>query len=564
MFEKWPFSNFHDLNLNWVLDYVKEAKETIASFEEKIKDGFVSKINNKTGDVTLTAGDVGAVPDTTTLTNTVNGKSGNVQLSASDVGAVPSETQIVNNVNGKTGAVTLEAEDIGAVPDTTSLVNSVNGKNGTVTLTAGDINALGANTKYVSSVNGQSGTVTLTGDDIATSASDAQVLSNVLTQMQTEDESLDGRVDSLESASTEHGTAISDIQTKNTEQDEAIKHAQNEVVAGESADTDVSTLDQTTLAEMYNSGNRLIYPPNDNGITKCWFIEKVGDTYTVRTLQAVKAVDWHYSTDANTLELKAGIVYNITFWTGTTARYISMGNATLYPAQNVIGNKAIRVSPYGSGFAERAQAGYNVLVVNATMTTPSTQYDQIVFNFTNRSKKNYSAISTNLVKMTFVCTADCTLTVVDYTPPELIPIATAVNNKSATLNGVVPLYAGDIPLEEDSDVTVAGIGVYLEEYNAEGTTIHAGITIIKNVPVNKTVTNGTTTEFTFSTQSSNDLYGLLAFDGNNVNAFPSPLRVSGFEIHMKFNNWEEGEYVYTSATMIFYSKYNIVRTITIT
>ena len=85
----------------------------------------VTSVNSKTGAVNLTASDVGALPSSTSipsktsdLTNdsgflssavtTFNGQSGAVTYSAP-----------VSSVNGQTGAVSLTATDVGALPDTT-------------------------------------------------------------------------------------------------------------------------------------------------------------------------------------------------------------------------------------------------------------------------------------------------------------------------------------------------------------------------------------------------------------------------------------------------------------
>lgn len=132
----------------------------------------VESVNSKTGEVVLTAEDVGALPENTTipsktseLTNDsgfltlsdvnypvtrVNNKTGNVVLSAADVGALPNTTKIpsktseldndsgfitqnaipnipVQSVNNKTGAVQLNASDVGAIASskiTTTLTDS--------------------------------------------------------------------------------------------------------------------------------------------------------------------------------------------------------------------------------------------------------------------------------------------------------------------------------------------------------------------------------------------------------------------------------------------------------
>ena len=83
-------------------------KVTIASILSKIIFP-VTSVNNKAGAVTLSASDVGALPDSyTPPVQSVNNKTGAVTLSASDVGALPdSYTPPVTSVNGQTGNVTI-------------------------------------------------------------------------------------------------------------------------------------------------------------------------------------------------------------------------------------------------------------------------------------------------------------------------------------------------------------------------------------------------------------------------------------------------------------------------
>lgn len=86
--------------------------------------GFIKIVNSKTpeadGAITLTAADVGALPDTYTAPVTsVNTKTGAVSLTATDIGALPDTyTAPVSSVNGKAGAVSLTAADVQALPDT--------------------------------------------------------------------------------------------------------------------------------------------------------------------------------------------------------------------------------------------------------------------------------------------------------------------------------------------------------------------------------------------------------------------------------------------------------------
>ena len=83
-------------------------KVTITSILSKVVFP-VSSVNSKTGAVTLSASDVGALPSSYTPTvRSVNNKTGAVSLSASDVGALPaSYTPPVTSVNGQTGEVNI-------------------------------------------------------------------------------------------------------------------------------------------------------------------------------------------------------------------------------------------------------------------------------------------------------------------------------------------------------------------------------------------------------------------------------------------------------------------------
>ena len=130
----------------------------------------VSSVNNKTGAVTLNYADVGALPDTyAAIVTSVNSQTGDVVLDASDVGALPDTyTPPVSSVNSKTGAVILNASDVGALPDTyTPPVTSVNSQTGAVSLTASDVGALpDTYTAPVTSVNTKTGAVTLSASDV--------------------------------------------------------------------------------------------------------------------------------------------------------------------------------------------------------------------------------------------------------------------------------------------------------------------------------------------------------------------------------------------------------------
>lgn len=118
----------------------------------------VKSVNNKTGNVTLTASDVGALPSSTVIP-TVNDATLDIQQNGVSVGKFTA-----NSATDKTVNITVptKASDIGALPDTTAIptktsdltndsgyitdsdvpVKSVNGKTGAVSLGASDVGAV--------------------------------------------------------------------------------------------------------------------------------------------------------------------------------------------------------------------------------------------------------------------------------------------------------------------------------------------------------------------------------------------------------------------------------------
>ena len=172
-----PYHSLQELNLDWILTKVKDMlrflpddgsvgqilRRTAHGAEwsnEQGGGGAVNSVNGQTGDVVLTASDVGALPDSTVIpdsTSDLVNDSGFVDA-AGAAAAAP-----VQSVNGQTGAVTITAP-----------VTSVNGQTGAVSLSipdstsdlvndSGFVNAAGAAAAApVQSVNGQTGAVVLT------------------------------------------------------------------------------------------------------------------------------------------------------------------------------------------------------------------------------------------------------------------------------------------------------------------------------------------------------------------------------------------------------------------
>ena len=138
---KYPFPDMQQLNLDWILGRLKAMMKFLPP------GGAVGQILRRTS-TGAEWSDEGALEQAVT---SVNGQTGDVELTASDVGALPSTyTPPVVSVNSKIGSVTLNAADVGALPATyTPPVVSVNSKVGSVTLNAADVGALPAGTQYV-------------------------------------------------------------------------------------------------------------------------------------------------------------------------------------------------------------------------------------------------------------------------------------------------------------------------------------------------------------------------------------------------------------------------------
>ena len=80
----------------------------------KTPDYPVTSVNTKTGAVSLTASDVGALPSTTSIPTATSDLD-------NDSGFITSSDIPVTSVNTKTGAVSLSASDVGALPSTTDV-----------------------------------------------------------------------------------------------------------------------------------------------------------------------------------------------------------------------------------------------------------------------------------------------------------------------------------------------------------------------------------------------------------------------------------------------------------
>ncbi len=211
---KFPYTNYQELNLDWMLKRVKELitkvehdTTVVEEYENRlvIAENNAENALNSASLAEITANAANNTAGTALGTaNTANQKADNntnfITLLFSIIGNLsnlltPHKDNLVNaindaynhggggggavdSVNGQTGIVVLTASDVGALPDSyTAPVESVNGKTGAVTLTASDVGALpDSYTAPVTSVNGNTGAVTVDELPPVTVADDGKIL----------------------------------------------------------------------------------------------------------------------------------------------------------------------------------------------------------------------------------------------------------------------------------------------------------------------------------------------------------------------------------------------------
>lgn len=180
----YPWTNLHELNLNWILNQIRQLSKQVSKFVNLTATAHsVPYGEDPTVEVTGGTGndpynlDFGIPESQSSAVNTVNGQSGDVVITASDVGlgnvdniqqysATNPPPYPVTSVNGMTGDVIVSGGGGGGD------VLSVNGKNGVVVLDKTDIglgnvdnvqqySATNPPPYPVTSVNGATGNVVL-------------------------------------------------------------------------------------------------------------------------------------------------------------------------------------------------------------------------------------------------------------------------------------------------------------------------------------------------------------------------------------------------------------------
>lgn len=229
---KFPYTNYQELNLNWIVKQVKTLLETtkhdvevVEQYENRLilaeqaaataeenssnaitrADAAASNAQTALTQTVINTGDISSLQISDTVINTKIGDLSNLTTPHKDnlvnaindaAGSGGGGSGAVDSVNGYTGTVVLDAADVGALPDTytapvTSVngqtgdvvisgggaVDSVNGYTGTVVLTASDVGALpDSYTAPVSSVNGRTGAVTVSELPAVSAADNGKVL----------------------------------------------------------------------------------------------------------------------------------------------------------------------------------------------------------------------------------------------------------------------------------------------------------------------------------------------------------------------------------------------------
>lgn len=141
-------------------DLAEDVKTSLGKADTALQSAPVTAVNGKTGDVTLGAGDVGALPSSTEFVSSVNGQSGAVTGLATTSEVNAKYTKPSDGIPKSDLAVSVQTSlDKADTALQKAPVTSVNGKTGSVQLGASDVGALPTSTKYVVSVNGESGEV---------------------------------------------------------------------------------------------------------------------------------------------------------------------------------------------------------------------------------------------------------------------------------------------------------------------------------------------------------------------------------------------------------------------
>lgn len=376
-----PLQSWYDAMIDYIDEHAASPEQIEAAVEAYLEEhpipAPVTSVNSQTGDVVLTASDVGALSSSTTYVSSFNGNTGAVTYTAP-----------VTSVNTKTGAVTITAADLGAL---TSESDPVFGASAAAGITAADITAWNgkytkpasgipatdltstvqsrllktggstgqvlakvSGTNYdvawttpsgggaVDSVNGQTGTVVLDADDVGalpdtTTASDLGAYVKPSTGIPKTD-------------------LATEVQTSLGKADTALQTAPVTSVNGQTGAVTVTV--PTKTSDLQNDSGYITSAPVSSvngrtgavtGLAEAWTIENKTSADTSVTLQTGK---FYVFPEMATLTVTVTAVgmYAFRFTSGTTATVLTVTGATMPDSFTVEASKVYEVNVY-QGYA---------------------------------------------------------------------------------------------------------------------------------------------------------------------------------------------------------------------
>ena len=181
MIFKYPYTDLYNLNLDWVIQAIKEVQQTITDLGT-----VVNTFNGESGDVTLDAAGIASIVGG--IVNSFNGRSGAVELTEADVNATLIDIVWTSDPGEVIGDLTQTAlNELFAAGRRVLIFNNALGEPDRIYfLTL--VNDVPTPQQYtptgaiagVASVNGQTGAVTVRGDTIPVSGTDPTTVEDAL------------------------------------------------------------------------------------------------------------------------------------------------------------------------------------------------------------------------------------------------------------------------------------------------------------------------------------------------------------------------------------------------
>ena len=181
MIFKYPYTDLYNLNLDWVIQAIKEVQQTITDLGT-----VVNTFNGESGDVTLDAAGIASIVGG--IVNSFNGRSGAVELTEADVNATLIDIVWTSDPGEVIGDLTQTAlNELFAAGRRVLIFNNALGEPDRIYFLT-RVNDVPTPQQYiptgaiagVASVNGQTGAVTVRGDTIPVSGTDPTTVEDAL------------------------------------------------------------------------------------------------------------------------------------------------------------------------------------------------------------------------------------------------------------------------------------------------------------------------------------------------------------------------------------------------